>query len=356
MRAQREIIFFLQKEGASGAEIVKRLKNVFKDRSLNKTAVYKWMERFSEDENITCKDAERTGRPRTSTAAETCEKVEQLIMNERRITVSEIAYQCDVSVGSAHDMIKSLGFSKLSARWVPRLLTLEMKEKRCQTSFENLKVINARGSNFFDRLITVDEAWFHQFEVETKMQSKQWCRQKENPPLKPKQIPSMSKVMVTVFFDSEGIILLDFLDKGATINTDYYCGLLRRMREQLWRKRPGKMALSPILLQDNARPHVSKRSLETITEIGLQTLSHPPYSPDLSPCDYFLFPIMKKPLRGRKFADLDELKMEIKRWCRNQKKEFFADGMKKLQERYEKCVRLQGDYVEKCDLKIDSDE
>ena len=173
VRAQREIVFFLQKEGASGAEIVRRLGNVFEDRSLNKTAVYKWMERFSDDENISCKDCERTGRPRTSSTAEISQRVEQLIKNERRITVREIAYQCDVSVGCAHEIIKSLGFNKLSARWVPRLLTSEMKETRCRMSVENLKMINARRSNFFDRLITVDEAWFHQFEVETKMQSKQ---------------------------------------------------------------------------------------------------------------------------------------------------------------------------------------
>ena len=129
------------------------------------------------------------------------------------------------------------------------------------------------------------------------------------------------------------------------------------MREQLWRKRPGKMQLNlnPIILQDNARPHVSKRSIETIADIGLQTLSHPPYSPDLSPCDYFLFFVMKKPLRGKKFGDFEDLKMEIKRWCRNQWKEFFAHGMKKIQERYEKCVRSPGDCVEKCDLKIDAD-
>ena len=150
--------------------------------------------------------------------------------------------------------------------------------------------------------------------------------------------------------------MIDFLDKGQTINSEYYCGLLRRMREQLWRKRPGKMRMNPIFLQDNARPHVSNRSLQTIAEIGLQTLKHPPYSPDLSPCDYFLFPVMKKPLRGRKFSDLDNLKTEIKRWCRNQPTEFYAAGLRKLQERYDKCVRLQGNYIEKCDFKIDFDE
>lgn len=62
---------------------------------------------------------------------------------------------------------------------------------------------------------------------------------------------------------------------------------------------------------------------------------------------------MKKPLRGRKFADLDELKLEIKPWCKNQSQEFYADGLLKLKERYEKCIHLKGDYVEKCDLKID---
>ena len=57
--------------------------------------------------------------------------------------------------------------------------------------------------------------------------------------------------MVTVFFYLEGVILIDFMEKGMTINSEYYCGLLRRMHDQLWRKRPGKMRWKPILLQDN---------------------------------------------------------------------------------------------------------
>ena len=67
----------------------------------------------------------------------------------------------------------------------------------------------------------------------------------------------MSQVMVTMFFDQEGIILLGFLEKGKTISSDYYCNLLHRIQEQLWHKRAGKMALHPILLEDNACPHVS---------------------------------------------------------------------------------------------------
>ena len=200
VRAQREIIFFLRKEGVNGAEIVRRLNSVFGNRTLNKTAVYTLIERFSEDEGVSCNDAERSGRPRTSFTEETCHEVEQFIMNERRITVSEIAYQCDISIGSAHEIIKSLGFHKLSARWVPRLLTSEMKQKRLNASLVNLKMMNDRNSNFFERLITVDEAWFHQFEIETKEQSKQWCRKGENPHVKAKQVSSMSKVIVTVFF------------------------------------------------------------------------------------------------------------------------------------------------------------
>ena len=78
-----------------------------------------------------------------------------------------------------------------------------------------------------------------------------------------------------------------------------------------------------------------------------ELLPHPPYSPDLAPSDYHLFPNMKKQLRGRVFNDDDETKAAVMKVLEEFPAEFFKEGLQALAKRSEKCVLLNGDYVEK---------
>ena len=115
VQSQREIIFFLYKEGASGADITRRLNNVFGSRGLNKTSVYKWIERFNGGRGD-CEDDTRSGRPSTSKTEENMLKVNEMIQNDRRVTVREIAYECGVAKTQVHLMLKAMNYSKLTAR------------------------------------------------------------------------------------------------------------------------------------------------------------------------------------------------------------------------------------------------
>lgn len=74
---------------------------------------------------------------------------------------------------------------------------------------------------------------------------------------------------------------------------------------------------------------------------------HPPYSSDLAPSDYYPFPKLKLNLGGQHFNNDDDLKQVINSWFRKQDTEFFKDNLKKLHDRYIKCLNVQGDYVEK---------
>ena len=75
--------------------------------------------------------------------------------------------------------------------------------------------------------------------------------------------------MASIFWDSQGVIMIDYLEQGRTINGAYYAGVLRRLRLEITRKRRGKLTRGILLLQDNAPAHTS------------QILPHPPYSPDM---------------------------------------------------------------------------
>jgi len=104
--------------------------------------------------------------------------------------------------------------------------------------------------------------------------------------------------MLIVFFDMRGIVHHEFAPEGQTVNAEFYCNVLRRMREDIRRKRTELWREGNWLLRDdNAPSHRALVTREFLAHNSIITLPHPPYSPDLAPSDFFLFPKMKLQLR-----------------------------------------------------------
>ena len=96
------------------------------------------------------------------------------------------------------------------------------------------------------------------------------------------------------------------------VNDDYYSGVLREQLQRAIRdKRPELYRSGFILHQDNAPVHVSRVVKQTMSDLNIEPLQHPPYRPDLAICDFFLFPTVKDHFRGRKFESSEELGTEI---------------------------------------------
>nr|CAH7761651.1 unnamed protein product [Callosobruchus chinensis] len=102
-----------------------------------------------------------------------------------------------------------------------------------------------------------------------------------------------------------------------------------------------------VLLHDNARPHVANRTKDLIKSFRWETLDHPPYSPDLAPSDYHLFLHLKKHLGGQRLQDDKEVKTVVIQWLKSQAAVFYEEGIQKLVPRYDKCLNIHGNYVEK---------
>lgn len=153
--------------------------------------------------------------------------------------------------------------------------------------------------------------------------------------------------MASVFWDSEGVLMIDYLQRGKTITGVYYAQLIRKLRVAIKEKRRGKLCQGVVFHQDNAPAHTSTVAMAAIRECGFELLQHPPYSPDLAPSDYHLFRNLKDSLRGQKFDSDESVIRAIDDWFDQLDKSFFLDGVKALEHRWEKCVELQGDYVEK---------
>jgi len=88
------------------------------------------------------------------------------------------------------------------------------------------------------RFITMDETWIHHYTSESKQQSKRWTEAGCSAQNKTRSVPSAGKVMASVFWDAEGILFIDFLEKGKTIRGEYYSSLLTRLDEKIHEKRP----------------------------------------------------------------------------------------------------------------------
>jgi len=85
----------------------------------------------------------------------------------------------------------------------------------------------------------MDETWIHHYTPESKQQSKQWTEAGCSVPKKTSSVPSPGKVMASVFWDAEGILFIDYLEKGRTITGKYYSNVLTRLDEKICEKRSG---------------------------------------------------------------------------------------------------------------------
>ena len=115
-------------------------------------------------------------------------------------------------------------------------------------------------------------------------------------------------------------------------------------------QRRGKITLGILLQQDHAPPHQSRVAQADVRDLGYSLVVHPPYSPELAPSDFFLFPKLKSELRGRRFETRAALGSAIYQCLKHWPEDAFLEALRKLPERWEKCIRAKGEYFESVDM------
>lgn len=344
---QRCNVKFLVKLGKTRKDAYELLTTVYGEDVMNQVTFYKWYKAFKEGrENIT--DEPREGRPSTSRSEVLKNTAAAIVSEDRRITVRELAATLDISVGSAFSILHDdLAMRRVSCRWIPRLLTPEQMQHRVSVCQDLLSRFGGEANEQMCRIITVDESWMYHYDPELKQQSSQWKRAQSPPPKKAKLSRSAGKVMMIIFFDSEGFLYQHAVPQGQTVTAAYYKSVLITMLRHFKKKRPHKIVNEILLHHDNARPHVAQSVVDFLNARGIATIPHPPYSPDLAPCDFWLFPAIKFPLRGRKFKTNQEVIKAVEARCKELEKDGLAFVFKKWQERWQKCIITEGGYFEK---------
>jgi len=137
-----------------------------------RSLVLRWHDMFRNGRE-SIEDDKRCGRPSVVKTG-VKDKVRELIKEDRRRTVRKMSSELGVSLSTVHDCLKEDNMSKVIARWVPRLLKNDERERRLHCSREFVRRVEWEGLTFLDRIITTDETWLFHYDPETKQESSVW--------------------------------------------------------------------------------------------------------------------------------------------------------------------------------------
>jgi len=163
----------------------------------------------------------------------------------------------------------------------------------------------------------------------------------------PKPRHHARKTLLTVWWTTREVVHYSFLPNGQTVTSESYRSELQVVQEKLARIRPVTATRKPpILLHDNARPHVSRETIQKLRELNWEVLAHPAYSPDLAPSDYHMFSHMDRFVKEKQFHNQDMVENAVREFFESRNPEFFAKGIYDLLNRGEKCLDCNGDYFD----------
>lgn len=341
---QRYAIKFCVKLEKSATETIAMIQKAYGKDALSKSQVGRWHKAFREGrEDI--EDEQRTGRPSTSHSLDNVAKVKAVLDSDRRLSVRLIADKVGLPKSIVHEIVTTeLQMRKVCAKLVPKVLTDEQKENRVSISRELLDRV--RGDpDFLEQVITGDETWVFEYDPETKRQSSEWHTTESPRPKKARMSKSKVKSMLIAFFDSKGVVHKEFVPPGQTVNAAFYVEVLTRLKKRVARIRP-EIANTWVLHHDNAPSHASLLVREFLAKQTVATLPQPPYSPDLAPPDFFLFPRLKSSLKGHHFGTVENVQAAVTNALKGIPVQDFQASYDAWQNRWQRCIDAQGCYFE----------
>ncbi|XP_037800650.1 histone-lysine N-methyltransferase SETMAR-like [Penaeus monodon] len=277
------------------------------------------------------RDDERCGKGREVRTPELVGKIRTFVDEDRRVSIETISEQFEVSVGTVHNIVHDeLNMRKICAKFVPRVLSDEQKERHVSDSREMVELINS-DPRVLMVLVTCDESWIYCYELKTKSQSFQW-KHLGTPRPKARQSKVTLKRMMIPFFDNKSMIYILWVPSGQTVNKEYYVEVLREFRKRFrCKSQHCSNRVGGISTRKCTRPQLYP-CFQLFDEMGIKTVHHPPYSPDLAPCDFWLFSKLKDNLSGSRFETIEEMKEVVTRVTDTFTPEDFQGAFQKLLE------------------------
>ncbi|XP_026811283.1 histone-lysine N-methyltransferase SETMAR-like [Rhopalosiphum maidis] len=308
---QRCAIRFCFKLGHSATETFQKLQQAFGDSVLSRAQIFRWFKAFSEGRE-TIEDEPPSGRPSTAKIDENVIKVRDLVRFDRRLTVRMTGEQLGLTHTTVYQILTNdLEMRKICAKMNVSLLVTSLGFSST-TRKQSVRVKNGT----------------HQLHQGKNRISK-----------------SKIKSMLICFFDSHGIVHKEFVPQGQTVNQHFYKEVLEKLRKRVIRVRPN-IKNTWVLHHDNAPCHTAISISQFLATKNIPVAPQPPYSPNLSPCDFFLFPRIKIHLKGRHFGTLENIQSSVTDELKAIPVTEFQNCYKQWKHRLQCCVDSQGNYFE----------
>ncbi len=288
---QRACVWFCYRERSSAAETLRRMQFVFRSKCYSRRSIFRWHKEFAQGRQK-LGDLLRPGAPRRARTEAKIQECKDLVESSRCMGIHQLSAQLSISYGTTSTILhKDLQLSKKAAKLVPHQLTAVNKKKRIDfcTNFVSVYGASPRGLNW---ILTTDESWFYIYDPGSKIQTMAWLSKGDDRPQVVRCELSVKKIMFIPFFDSKGLVHFEFFE-NQTVTKEVFLHLLLRVHDSVRARRGSRVWLQRTgyhLHMDNAPAHRADVVQRTLDFMQWPQLKHPPYSPDLSPCDFFCSP------------------------------------------------------------------
>ena len=331
--------------GSNGLTATQRINKAWGDGTVTKSTAYRWIEKFEAGQEDFADDP-RSGRPRDVNCHAIIETIEENPSMTTRMLAEDFGcshvWVAEIlkEAGKSHFLHPyshfSLGKTWKKSRWVPHELSDEQKQRRVDMATALLERNNE--TPFLENIVTGDEKWVP---FKNPDHHNQWLSPGQASTSTPKKDFRQEKRLLCVFWDRRHVIHWELLKKGQTVDAELYCDQLSRLHRKM-RNRQGSI----VLLHDNAKPHTARLTTNKMAEFGWEVLEHPPYSPDLAPSDFHLFRALEHFLRGKKFSNVDEMRVSLGEFFDSKLPAFYHRGIYLLPEKWQEVIDVDGEYFD----------
>jgi histone-lysine N-methyltransferase SETMAR len=330
--------------GRRAVDIHMDLTQVMADAAPHDSTVRRWTERFLAGQE-TVVDNPRSGRERTLRTEKTIAEVRNAIEEDPRATMDYVAQVAGISHGTAQKILsEDLQMRKVFAKWVPHDLTASQKRERLETCQYLKKRLTTLGKEGRKNIVTGDETYFYLDMPESRRSASAWVKKGSPAPKIVKPSMGSKKACYALFFSAEGVIAQVPTPKGATVTGSFYAGTVLPTVLKNFTDKRGKATM--LLHHDNAAAHRSGIVHEFIEQSAIRLLPHPPYSPDISPCDFWLNAFVKEQLAGKSYTSRSALGSGLHQCLKVIPQERFERCFEQWQERMQLCIDAEGNYFE----------
>ena len=240
-----------------------------------------------------------------------------------------------------------LGLRKIWAHWVPHLLTDEQKQSRVRHASQVIEKYDKCDPRHLEEIVTGNETCIYHFQPNSKAKNKVWVSSEGDRPVTAHRLKTSNRMLYAIFFDSKGPVLQIPVPKGSSVTGKFYRESVLTQLVDFYQKCRLPTGVRRIkLLHDNTLAHKSAMVQENLKESGLDVLDHPSYSPDLSLCDFWLFPRLKEILAGHCFESCCGIGSAVYQCLQHIPKEDYQAAFRNWVDGCKMCVKADMAYFE----------